>query len=229
MTETILIVDDDPELLRIMRLNLTQEGYNVVTASNGREGLRQFHARQPDLVLLDVMMPEMNGLELCRRLRAVSTVPIIFLTAKQEVQDKVEGLKLGADDYLSKPFHQAELAARVKAVLRRVHMPPPDKEPVLRYGGGELVINTSMRVVMVRGQEIELTPTEYQVLLYLAERPGRVLTINQIYEAIWGAETSVLLTNIKWYIWRLRHKIERDPARPRFILTEPGLGYRFVP
>lgn len=228
MPETILIIDDDPHLPTLMRLNLMEAGYHVVTASNGVEGLRLFHEYQPDLVLLDVVMPNMDGWETCQRIRAISTVPIIFLTAKQAELDKVRGLDLGADDYISKPFRQAELRARVNAALRRMHMPPPAKEPVLRYGDGDLVINTATRTVIVSGQEVELTPTEYRLLLYLAERPGRVLATEQIYNGVWNMETDAMLTNVKWYIWRLRNKVEHDPHHPHYILTEPGVGYRFA-
>jgi DNA-binding response OmpR family regulator len=228
MLEKILIIDDDADLLVLMRVALTAEGYTVAAAANGVEGLRLLHEHQPDLVLLDVMMPEMDGWETCRRIRAVSTVPIIFMTAKHGVEDKVEGLGLGADDYIVKPFHQAEMVARVNALLRRTRMPPPAKEPILRYGNGDLIINTATRVVLAQGHEIELTPTEYRLLVYMAERPGRVLTIGQIYETVWSMETNAMLTNVKWYIWRLRKKIEPDPGRPRFILTEPGAGYRFA-
>jgi two-component system KDP operon response regulator KdpE len=150
------------------------------------------------------------------------------LTAKQADEDKVKGLDLGADDYIVKPIHPDELRARVNAVLRRAHMPPPSKEPILRFGSGDLIINTATRTVLVRGQKVELTSTEYRLLLYLAEQPGRVLTTVQIYDAVWSMETNAMLDSVKWYIWRLRNKIERDPGQPRFILTEPGIGYRFA-
>jgi DNA-binding response OmpR family regulator len=228
MPETILIIDDDPHLPTLMRLNLMKAGYAVVTASNGMDGLRLLQEYQPDLVLLDVVMPDMDGWETCRRIRAISTVPVIFLTGKQAERDKVKGLDLGADDYISKPFRQAELRARVNAILRRAHMPPPPKGPILRYGNGDLVINTATRTVLVRGQEVELTPTEYRLLEYLARQPGRVLSTEQIYDAVWDIEADAMLTGVKWYIWRLRNKIERDPHHPHFILTDPGVGYRFA-
>ncbi len=227
MPETILIIDDDPHLPTLMRVNLQEVGYTVVTASSGEEGLRLLQEYQPDLVLLDIMMPDMDGWETCRRIRTISTVPIIFLTAKQTEMDKVKGLNLGADDYIAKPFHQLELRARVNAVLRRTHMPPPPKEPILRFGNGDLIINTATHTVIARGQEVELTPTEYRLLLYLAEQPGRVLSTEQIYNAVWNIEADAMLTSVKWYIWRLRSKIERDSHNPRIILTEPGAGYRF--
>ena len=228
MSETILIIDDDPHLPTLMRLNLMEAGYTVVTASNGRDGLRLMQEYQPDLVLLDVVMPDMDGWETCKRIRAVSTVPIIFLTGKQAERDKIKGLDLGADDYVSKPFRHAELRARVNAALRRAHVPPPPKSPILRYGNGDLVINTATRTVLARGEEVELTPTEYRLLEYLARQPGRVLSTEQIYDAVWDIEADAMLTGVKWYIWRLRSKIERDPHHPHFILTEAGVGYRFV-
>jgi two-component system KDP operon response regulator KdpE len=227
MPETILAIDDDLNLITMIRMTLTAAGYTVVTAGRGAEGLRLVHEHQPDLVLLDVMMPELDGWETCKRIRAISTVPVIFLTARHGERDLVTGLGLGADDYIVKPFRQAELIARVNAALRRSHMPVPTKGAVLRYGDGELVINTETQTVVVRGQAIELTPTEYRLLLYLAERPSRVLTTEQIYDAVWSMEADAMLTSVKWYIWRLRNKIELDPRKPRFILTEPG-GYRFV-
>jgi two-component system KDP operon response regulator KdpE len=226
--ETILVVDDDHSLLFIVKRILTISGYHVLTAVNAADGLRLFHEYQPDLVLLDIMLPGMDGWEVCQRIRAVSTVPCIFLTAKQADEDKVKGLDLGADDYIVKPIHPDELRARVNAVLRRAHMPPPSKEPILRFGSGDLIINTATRTVLVRGQKVELTSTEYRLLLYLAEQPGRVLTTVQIYDAVWSMETNAMLDSVKWYIWRLRNKIERDPGQPRFILTEPGIGYRFA-
>jgi two-component system KDP operon response regulator KdpE len=228
MPETILVIDDDPNLRSLMQLTLTTAGYTAVTAHDGAEGLRSLEEYHPDLVLLDVMMPDLDGWEVCQRIRTFSGVPIIFLTALQAEQDKIKGLDLGADDYIVKPFHQAELRARVKAALRRTHMPPLPAKPTLRYGGGDLVINTAARTVMVRGREVGLTPTEYRLLVCLAEQLDHSLTLEQLARAVWYIETNATPANINWYIWRLRGKIERDPAQPRFILTEPGVGYRFA-
>jgi len=228
MPETILVIDDDPHLRSLMQLALTTAGYRAVTAPDGTEGLRSLEENQPDLVLLDVMMPDLDGWEVCQRIRAVSGVPIIFLTAMQGEQNQVKGLDLGGDDYIVKPFHQAELRARVRAALRRAHMPPLPQKPILRYGDGDLVINTAVHAIMVRGQEVHLTPAEYRLFLCLAEQPDHVLTTEQLAKAVWYIETNITPANINWYIWRLRGKIERDPARPRFILTEPGVGYRFA-
>ena len=228
MPETILVIDDDPNLRSLMRLALTTAGYTAVTAHDGAEGLRSLEEHHPDLVLLDVMMPDLDGWEVCQRIRTFSGVPIIFLTALQAEQDKAKGLDLGADDYIVKPFHQAELRARVKAALRRAHMPPLPAKPTLRYGDGDLVINTAARTVMVRGREVGLTPTEYRLLVCLAEQLDHSLTLEQLARAVWYIETNATPANINWYIWRLRGKIERDPAQPRFILSEPGVGYRFA-
>ena len=228
MPETILVIDDDPHLRNMMQLALTTAGYRAVTAHNGTEGLRSLQEHRPDLVLLDVMMPDLDGWEVCERIRAVSAVPIIFLTAMQGEQNKVKGLDMGADDYIVKPFHQAELRARVRAALRRAHMPPLPAKPILRYGNGDLVINTAAHAIMVRGKEVHLTPAEYRLLLCLAEQPDCALTTEQLAKAAWYVETNVKPANINWYIWRLRGKIERDPAQPHFILTEPGVGYRFA-
>jgi DNA-binding response OmpR family regulator len=229
MPETILVIDDDYSLAKIVRLSLKVAGYTVLSATSGARGLRMLREHQPDLVLLDVMMPEMSGWELCEHIRSFSTVPIIFLTARQAEDDKVKGLDLGGDDYIVKPFRPAELRARISAALRRVRMARPPKETLLSFGEGDLVINTDTREVFVRGERVVMTPTEYRLLLYLAEQPGRALTTDQIYEAVWSMETDALRTNVKWYIWRLRTKIESDSQHPRFILTEPGVGYRFSP
>jgi two-component system KDP operon response regulator KdpE len=226
MAQTILAIDDDPSMLAIVGRILSKAGYDVATAPNAEAGWRVFQERSPDLVLLDVMMPGVSGWELCERIRAVSTVPCIFLTARRIEADRVKGLDLGADDYIAKPFHADELRARVQAVLRRVR-PAPDKPAILSFGAGGLVIDTARRAVRVNGQDADLTPTEYRLLVCLAEHPGQVLTTAQIFETVWHNETDALPANVKWYVWRLRQKIERDPGQPRFILTAPGVGYLF--
>ena len=227
MPDTVLVIDDDPNLVSIIRQILTADGYIVATALNADDGLRMLREHHPDLVLLDIMMPGVDGWETCARIREISNVPCVFLTARFREEDKVKGLDLGADDYIIKPFHTAELRARVRAVLRRSRIANPPHGSVLSYGNDELVIHTDSRAVLVRGQAVALTPTEYRLLLYLAERPGRVLTTQQIYDSVWSGETEATLANVKWYIWRLRQKIEAIPTRPRFILTEPYVGYRF--
>ena len=228
MAEKILVVDDDKILLKLIDLSLRREGFSVFTATSGEEGLALFHQIAPDLVILDVMMPGLDGWEVCRRLRQVSPVPIIFLTALNSVRNTVHGLEAGADDYLAKPFKIAELRARVTALLRRARMThePPE---VLCFGGGNLIINRAEQKVFAYGQEVELSPIEYNLLLFMAERAGRILPTQLLFDTIWGPCPEARPQSVKWYIWRLRHKIEPTPQYPRFILTERGKGYRFSP
>jgi two-component system KDP operon response regulator KdpE len=228
MAETILVIDDDVILLKLIRQSLEPQGFSVSTATSGQEGLALFHQIAPDLVLLDVMMPGMDGWEVCRCLRQVSSVPIMFLTALDTLENVVQGLVDGADDYLAKPFQVAELVARVSALLRRARMPhePPD---ILRFGGGDLIINRTEQTVFAYGQEVPLSPIEYNLLLFMAERAGRILPVQLLFDTIWGSMADTGPQGVKWYIWRLRQKIEADPQDPQFILTERGKGYRFSP
>jgi two-component system KDP operon response regulator KdpE len=226
--ETILVIDDDENLLRIIELTLTGRGFSVSTAARGQEGLALFHQVAPDLVILDIMMPGMDGWEVCRRLRQTSSVPIIFLTALSSVDDVVSGLINGADDYLAKPFEVPELAARVIALLRRARM-TSERPAILRFGGGELIINRTEQVVFTQGQEVLLSPIEYNLLLFMAERAGRILPVRLLFDAVWGPCAETGRQSVKWYVWRLRQKIEPIPNKPRFILTERGKGYRFSP
>ena len=229
MVERILAVDDDRVMLQLVQRSLESAGYQVTVAFDGKSGLQRFHESQPHLVLLDVMMPQMDGWETCRRIRDVSTVPIIMLTALGAHQDIVKGLRMGADDYLVKPFHPEELQARVEAVLRRMRMPPPLSESSpLRFNGGQLVIDPANRQVMVRGQVVDLTPTEYELLLFMAKRAGRILSTDIIFDYVWPYDADAGLESVKWYIWRLRNKIEDDPSHPQYILTDRGIGYRFA-
>ncbi len=229
MAERILAIDDDYLLLQVIERSLESAGYQVTTAPDGQSGLQQLRQSQPHLVILDLMMPNLDGWEICRRIRDISTVPIIMLTALESQKDIVKGLKLGADDYLVKPFHPEELQARVEAVLRRLRMPPPssDASP-LRFGGGDLIIDPANRQVMVLSELVELTPTEYDLLLFMAKRAGRILPTDFIFDSVWSYEADASPDSVKWYIWRLRNKIENDPRNPRFILTERGIGYRFA-
>ncbi len=229
MAERILAIDDDNLLLQLIQRSLESSGFEVSIACDGQSGLQQFHESQPHLVILDVMMPHMDGWETCRRIRDVSTVPIIMLTALGSHQDIVKGLRIGADDYLVKPFHPEELQARVEAVLRRLRMPPPtsDTSP-LRFGGGELIIDPANRQVMVNSKSLDLTPTEYDLLLFIAKRAGRILSTEVIFDNVWPYDADASPDSVKWYIWRLRNKIEKDPRNPRYILTERGIGYRFA-
>lgn len=226
---TVLLIDDDKGLLRLIELALKSRGFDVVTAYNGQLGLENFHMHAPDLVVLDVMMPGMNGLDVCQKLRERSTVPVLFLTAQGEVEQRINGLTLGADDYLVKPFNVNELVARIEALLRRSRLTSPQKADVLRFADGYLVINQKTQQVFIDGDPLHLTPTEFDLLLYLAHRPGRTLAVQTLYNAVWSYESDADPKTVRWYIWRLRKKIEPNSKKPRFIITEPGLGYRFTP
>jgi DNA-binding response OmpR family regulator len=223
---TILAADDDPQLLRLIARNLQLEDYEVLVASDGRQALEQIEQHVPDLVLLDVMMPKMDGFTVCQRVREFSAVPIIIVTARGQEQDKVRGLDLGADDYLTKPFSIEELLARVRAVLRRVQFTASEQAHSMSTAAiGDLTIDYGQHLVTMGEREIELTPTEYRILAYLAQNSGRVVTQDLLLEHIWGTEYvgegHMLQVNIN----RLRRKIEPDPMHPRYILTKVGIGY----
>jgi two-component system response regulator VicR len=225
MGEKILVVDDELDLTMLLQRILVREGYQVQTAEDGTAGLRLAYSFQPDLILLDVMMPEMDGWTMLRRLREFCDVPVIFLTAVGGLEPTIDGLDLGADDYITKPFARAELVARVQAVLRRRMLPPASSGEALRFDGGNLVIDPSIYSVSVRGQDVSLTPTEYELLLYLALNAGRVLTYEDILVQVWGEEYEGSDSNVKVYVRRLRHKIEENPSEPRYILNHWGVGY----
>ena len=229
MPEKILVIDDDPLLLQLTAESLKQDNYEVDLALDGTEGLRLLHENEPSLVLLDIMLPSLDGWEICSRIRKVSTVPIIMLTALGSRADIVRGLQAGADDYLVKPFHKEELLARVSAVLRRVSMPPPSPNVSLRFGNGELLIDPTDRQVTVDGANVDLTRTEFDLLFFMAHRPGRILSIELIFENVWSYDAEANVESVKWYVWRLRKKIEKDPSSPKYIITERGIGYRFDP
>lgn len=228
MSEKILIVEDDLPTTRMLADALSDANYQVVVAQNGLEGLRQFYSERPDLVILDVMMPKMDGWETLRRIREFSNVPIIMLTAKGEKIDRVRGLEHGADDYLVKPFSMRELKARVRAVLRRVQMPAPSRDSVVSIDGGKLTINFVRREVLVRGERASLTPTEYRLLAFLARNAGRTLPHDTILERVWGYGYAGATQNLKLYIWYLRQKVEEDPSQPEYIVNERGIGYRLA-
>jgi two-component system KDP operon response regulator KdpE len=221
----ILIVDDEPGLRELVRINLEHEGFGVIQAENGVEGLNMVREAHPDLVILDVMMPEMDGWEACQKLREFSQVPVLMLTARVQSQDIVAGLNSGADDYLLKPFNMDELMARVRALLRRV---PSPNRPVAA-GNGEITIDKQKREVLVRGEPVDLTPTEYDLLLMLAENAGKVLEHETLLRGVWGQEYTKDNDYLKVYIWHLRRKLEQDPRDPKLLLTEWGIGYRLVP
>src|SRR6266702_2525536 len=225
----ILTADDDPQLLRLVSRILQLEDYEVLTASDGKQALEQIEMYMPDLVLLDVMMPKMDGFTVCQRVREFSNVPIIIITARGQDQDKVRGLDLGADDYLTKPFSVDELLARVRAVLRRAQFTSsanvPMSEVHTTLAIGDLTIDYAQHMVMMAGHEIVLTPIEYRILAYLAQNAGRVVTQDLLLAHVWGeeyvGESHMLQVNVN----RLRRKIEPDSTHPRYILTKVGIGY----
>ncbi|MBM3189186.1 MAG: response regulator transcription factor [Chloroflexi bacterium] len=224
----LLLVDDDEKLTNALEIFLSRAGYEVYLASNGLEGLKVLFRSRPDLVVVDVMMPYMDGWAMCQRIREMSTVPIILLTALGQEEDRVKGLRLGADDYIPKPFSLKEFEARVQAVLRRSDKTQYADKPRLFYTNEDLVIDSDRREVRRGGQRLELTATELHLLFFLAENAGRVLSLHQILEEVWGVDRIENEHYVKLFIWRLRQKIEPDPAEPRYILTERGLGYRMA-
>jgi two-component system KDP operon response regulator KdpE len=219
----ILVVDDEPSLLRLVRANLERLGHRVVTATSGPEAIEQVQTTDPELIILDIMMPGMDGFAVCRRVREFSSVPIIMLTAKGELADKVKGFDLGADDYLTKPFGPEELLARVRAVLRRTR--PEEVRPEPLFVCGDLAIDFSQRRITVRGQDVKLSRTEYKLLHYLATHVDRVLLHEDILRQVWGPEYRDETEYLWVYIRYLRQKIEEDPSSPKYIISEPGVGY----
>ena len=214
-------------MIRFIRMNLELEGYQVSQASNGFEALTKLRDDLPDLVILDVMMPDMDGFETLRLLREVSAAPVIMLTVKADEEDKVRGLELGADDYVTKPFGPKELSSRVKAVLRRTEMPAPVEKSVTKIDD-YLQIDFERRVVIAGGQEVKLRPTEYRLLYHLVNNAGRIMTHEQLLSKAWGYEYREESHYLRLYITYLRQKIEPEIAQPRYILTERGVGYWFV-
>jgi two-component system KDP operon response regulator KdpE len=223
----VLVVDDDPALLPLIEYTFAREDYEVHCASDGKEALRQFFAHRPDLVILDIMMPRMDGWETCRRIREVSDVPIVMLTARGQDEDVIRGLEYGADDYLTKPFSIKVLVARARAVLRRAALPPVDYSESTTYADDYLTMDLQQRRVTVRGEIVKLTPTEYRLLAYLVQNAGRALTFSQILQSVWGWEYQDDVDYVRVYIWHLRQKLEEDPKNPKYIQTETGVGYRF--
>jgi len=222
---TILVVDDDNGLRELIRINLEHEGYGVIQAANGVQCLTSVRELRPDMVILDVMMPEMDGLEACGKVREFSQVPILMLTAKVQSEDVITGLDKGADDYLLKPFNMDELSARIRALLRRV---PPAYRP-LSAGDEQIQIDQQKREVRVRSEVVDLTPTEYHLLLILTENAGKVVEHETLLRAVWGQEYTKDNDYLKVYIWHLRRKLEVDPRNPKLLLTEWGVGYRLMP
>ncbi len=225
MPQKILVVDDEPEIVKLVRAYLEAAGYQVVTAKNGREALLVTRHEKPDLIILDLTMPEMDGLEFTRRARQEKNTPIIMLTARVEETDRIIGLELGADDYVPKPFSPREIVARVRAVLRRVQ-PEPETPEVLRVG--DLMLDQNEHSVSVAGRSIELTPTEFDLLTILMTNPGRVFSRMELLERLQGEAYAPYERTVDAHIKNLRAKIEADPTHPRHILTVFGVGYKLA-
>ena len=224
--KTILVVDDEPHMVEFIGMNLELEAVRVIRAANGYEALDKAARDTPDLVILDIMMPDMDGFETLQKLRQNSAVPVIFLTAKNDEVDRIRGLDLGADDYITKPFSPRELVSRIRAVLRRA-------EPGMPVAGSEIAVDDELRInfdqrkVVARGKEVRLRPTEYRLLYQLVSNAGRLLTHETLLARVWGSEYRDEDQYVRLYITYLRQKIEKDPKNPKYILSERGLGYRF--
>jgi len=223
----VLVVDDEPQITRVLKTVLTSQGYQVRTAAEGESALSSFREFNPELVITDLYMPHMNGVELCRRIRAQSAVPIIVLSVKGEEGTKVEALDSGADDYVTKLFGIEELMARVRAALRRASA---DAAPeTSAFEAGDFRIDLDMRRVHAHGEEIRLTPKEFDLFLYLARHPNRVIPHAALLEAVWGEASQEQPEYLRVFMGQLRKKLEPDPSNPRYLLTEPWVGYRFNP
>jgi DNA-binding response OmpR family regulator len=223
----VLVVDDESRMRRFIRMNLDLEGYRVIEAEDGIEAANRVRDDIPDLVLLDVMMPDMDGFEALRLIRETSSVPVIMLTVKGDEDDRVRGLELGADDYVTKPFSPRELASRIKAVLRRSEIAGPAEQSIIKVDD-RLQLDFNRRQVIVEGKPVKLRPTEYRLLYHLVNNAGWTLPHETLLGKVWGHEYRDETHYLRLYITYLRQKIEEDPANPRYILTERGLGYRFV-
>lgn len=222
----MLVVDDDTRMLRMMQMILETEGFQVCMASNGEAALKVLIERNPDLILLDIMMPAMDGYTLCSRIREFSQIPIIMVTAKGNVEEIARGLNCGSDDYVTKPFSSKVLVARVKAVLRRARV--WDKHPEPAFQSGNLVVDFTSHLVNLAGKRVELTATEYRLLSYLVHNAGRLVTSDQILEAVWGEEYMGEHLILRVNIARLRHKLGDDAKEPKFIVSRIGIGYMFM-
>ncbi len=226
MAATVLIVEDDPDTANLVQLYLRRDGYKVLSAPDGREGLKLAQDAGPDLVVLDLMLPGMDGLEVCRELRRNSNVPIIMLTARVEEEDRLEGLNLGADDYVTKPFSPRELAARVRAVLRRTARDAAEEGP-LRLVVGDITLDLEKRTVQSGEDRVNLTPTEYRLLVLLMREPGRTFSRDQIIDRVFGYDFDGFDRTVDAHVSNLRSKMEADPDKPRYLQTVYGVGYRF--
>ena len=227
MRPHIIIVDDEPQITRVLRTSLNAQGYEIRVANDGETALEIIKDFAPDLVITDLAMPNMNGVELCRRLREISQVPILVLSVRGEERSKIEALDSGADDYITKPFSTGELMARVRAALRRSR--PSEAELRTRIEDGDFVIDLEARSVTVAGRDIRLTPKEFEVLLYMAQHPHKVLTHRAVLNAVWGSGSVEQSEYLRVFVGQLRKKLERDAGVPKYIVTEPWVGYRFEP
>jgi len=224
MNRTILVVDDDKKIVDLVTLYLKRDGYSVLTAYDGQEALDTARRKQPDLIVLDLLLPELDGTDVCRLLRAESHVPIIMLTARSTDDDKLLGLDIGADDYLTKPFNPRELVARIRAVLRRA---TPDEEPIEDVRVGDLTVSFVRHEVFLQGRPVSLTPTEFRLLETLVKNPGRAFSRADLLDRAFGYDYDGVERTVDVHIMNLRRKIEPEPGRPRYVTTVPGVGYRF--
>jgi two-component system, OmpR family, KDP operon response regulator KdpE len=224
---TLLVIEDEPQIRRFLRATLTANGYRLLEATTGHEGLVQAATRQPELVILDLGLPDIDGLEVTRHLREWTTMPIIVLSARGQETDKIAALDAGADDYITKPFGVGELLARVRVALRHAMHTSRDPEPAV-FTVGDLQVDMSQRRVYVAAQEVHLTPIEYRLLTTLIRHAGKVVTHRQLLTAVWGPGYTHETHYVRVYMGQLRHKVETNPARPRYLLTEPGVGYRLI-
>jgi two-component system KDP operon response regulator KdpE len=222
----ILVVDDESQITRVLRTSLSAQGYDIRIANSGEMALEIMKDWQPNLIITDLSMPSIDGIELCRHVRAISQVPIIVLSVRDKEQQKVEALDAGADDYVTKPFGMSELLARVRANLRRV---PPEDEASTLIEVGDFSIDTAARKVTLRRNEIRLTPKEFDLLVYMARRPGKVIHHRTLLGAIWGGQSTEQVEYLRVFVGQLRKKLEPDSSSPRYIVTEPWVGYRFEP
>jgi two-component system KDP operon response regulator KdpE len=223
----ILVVDDEQRMARFIRLNLEHDGFRVTEAYDGTQALDKLRTSMPDLVLLDVMLPDFDGFEVLKTIRTISTVPVIMVTAKSEEEERIHGLELGADDYVTKPFSPRELVSRVKAVLRRTEMTSESTHGTIEVDE-RLKLDFDRHEVWVDGELVNLRPTEYRLLYYLVQNAGWVVTHDQVLTNVWGYEYREQPHYVRLYINYLRQKLEKDPTNPKYILTERGIGYRFV-
>lgn len=223
----ILVVDDEERMVRFIRLNLEHDGFQVTEAFNGTQAINKLRSSMPDLILLDVMMPDIDGFEVLKMIREISTVPVIMLTAKGEEEDRVRGLELGADDYITKPFSPRELVSRVRAVLRRTEMASGTTHGLIEVDE-HLKLDFDRREVWLDGELVQLRPTEYRLLYHLVQNAGWVIPHDQLLAKVWGYEYRDEPHYVRLYINYLRKKLEKDPSNPKYILTERGVGYRFI-